>query len=171
MHKYAKEHYTTGLVWNAKVPHPLHPVNRQRSNSATQGIPYDQFKPLTASGPAAGAPGAPPPPPPPPPPKAAAAAPAPGGGAAAVFAEINRGEDVTKGLRKVDKSEMTHKNPALRASSTVPASSSTSPVGKKPIKPTKPSALAGKKPPKFTLEGNKWLIVCAFCSGYTNSFC
>lgn len=32
-------------------------------------------------------------------------------------------------------------------------------AGKKPIKPTKPQALAGKKPPKFALEGNKWLIV------------
>jgi hypothetical protein len=51
---------------------------------------------------------------------------APAGGAAAVFAELNRGEDVTKGLRKVDKSEMTHKNPALRAGSVVPASTSSS---------------------------------------------
>lgn len=50
-------------------------------------------------------------------------APAPAaGGVAAVFAELNRGEEVTKGLRKVDKSEMTHKNPALRAGSVVPAS-------------------------------------------------
>ncbi|RXW20983.1 hypothetical protein EST38_g4871 [Candolleomyces aberdarensis] len=134
LQKYAKEHYTTGLVWNAK------------------GIPYDQFKSSSAGG----APGAPPPPPPPPP--KAAAAPASGGGATAVFAEINKGADITKGLRKVDKSEMTHKNPSLRAGNTVPASTSTSPAGKKPIKPTKPSALAGKKPPKFALEGNKWLI-------------
>ena len=52
-------------------------------------------------------------------------APAPAaGGVAAVFAELNRGEEVTKGLRKVDKSEMTHKNPALRAGSVVPASAS-----------------------------------------------
>lgn len=40
-----------------------------------------------------------------------------------MFAELNRGEEVTKGLRKVDKSEMTHKNPALRAGSVVPAGS------------------------------------------------
>ena len=33
---------------------------------------------------------------------------------------------MTKNLRKVDKSEMTHKNPALRASSTVPSSVGTS---------------------------------------------
>jgi len=30
---------------------------------------------------------------------------------------------------------------------------------KKPIKPSKPQALAGKKPPKFTLDGSKWMIV------------
>jgi adenylyl cyclase-associated protein len=82
----------------------------------------------------------------------------------AVFAELNRGEEVTKHLRKVDKSEMTHKNPALRASSTVPSSvGSSSAAGgataKKPLKPTKPHALAGKKPTKFVLEGSKWLIV------------
>jgi hypothetical protein len=66
----------------------------------------------------------PPPPPPPPgplPPPTTLPAPAAGGGAAAVFAELNRGAEVTKNLRKVDKSEMTHKNPALRASSTVPS--------------------------------------------------
>jgi len=67
-----------------------------------------------------------PPPPPPPLPPAAVPPPAasPAGGAAAVFAQLNRGEEVTKGLRKVDKSEMTHKNPALRAGSVVPASTS-----------------------------------------------
>ncbi|KAF8188369.1 cyclase-associated protein [Pholiota molesta] len=74
------------------------------------------------------------------------------------FRAAQPGEEVTKGLRKVDKSEMTHKNPALRASSVVPAPATTSPVGKKPLKPSKPSALAGKKPSKFVLEGNKWLI-------------
>jgi len=102
-------------------------------------------------------PGPPPPPPPPTAPNASTDSPA--GGAAAVFAQLNRGEDVTKGLRKVDKSEMTHKNPALRASSVVPATTtSTSPVSKKPTKPSKPQALAGKKPAKFLLDGNKWLI-------------
>ncbi|KAG6874080.1 hypothetical protein C0995_006937 [Termitomyces sp. Mi166 len=98
---------------------------------------------------------APPLPPPPPPPPPAAGPAAGAGGVAAVFAQLNRGEEVTKGLRKVDKSEMTHKNPALRASSVVHASSS---APKKPIKPIKPQALTGKKPPKFALEGNKWTI-------------
>ena len=74
-----------------------------------------------------------------------------------MFAELNRGEEVTKGLRKVDKSEMTHKNPELRASSTVPNVSGSG--GKRPAKPTKPAAMMGKKPAKFALEGSKWLIV------------
>lgn len=30
---------------------------------------------------------------------------------------------------------------------------------KRPVKPSKPQALAGKKPAKFALEGNKWIIV------------
>jgi len=52
---------------------------------------------------------------------AASSATPPTDGVAAVFAELNRGEEVTKGLRKVDKSEMTHRNPSLRAGNTVPA--------------------------------------------------
>ncbi|KAG1874996.1 adenylate cyclase-associated CAP [Suillus tomentosus] len=51
---------------------------------------------------------------------------------------------------------MTHKNPALRAGNVVSASSGAG--AKKPVKPTKPQALMGKKPAKFALEGNKWII-------------
>ncbi|KAF8894701.1 cyclase-associated protein [Infundibulicybe gibba] len=108
----------------------------------SKGITVEEYQSASAS---AGA-GAPPPP---------AAA---GGGAAAVFAELNRGEDVTKGLRKVDRSQMTHKNPTLRAGSVVPGTASSATPPKRPIKPSKPSSLAGKKPPKFALDGNKWAI-------------
>jgi adenylyl cyclase-associated protein len=83
----------------------------------------------------------------------------------AVFADLNKGESVTAGLKKVDPSQMTHKNPSLRTSSTVPqrsdSSSSTgrgvspAPPGKKP----KPESLRTKKPPKKELDGNKWIIV------------
>lgn len=126
--KYVMEYHTTGLAWNSR------------------GVPVSEF-----SGTSVSASGAPPPPPPPPP---AAVPAAPSGGIGAVFAELNRGSEITKNLRKVEKSEMTHKNPELRASSTVPATSS----HKKPIKPSKPAALSGKKPSKFALEGTKWLI-------------
>lgn len=67
---------------------------------------------------------------------------------------------MTKGLRKVDKSEMTHKNPSLRAGATVTdgtsATRAKSPVpGKKP----KPESMRVKKPAKKELEGNKWTVV------------
>ncbi|KAM5542594.1 hypothetical protein V8D89_003555 [Ganoderma adspersum] len=147
MKKYIMEYHTTGLRWNPS------------------GVDLAQFKATSTGAPAAPAPGPPPPPPPPPPPAipppppTGAPAPAAAGSISAVFEQLNRGEDVTKGLRKVDKSEMTHKNPTLRASGTVPASSSaSSPAGKRPIKPSKPQALMGKKPAKFALEGNKWII-------------
>lgn len=87
--------------------------------NTNKGMATSQY---SASGPGAGGP--PPPPPPPPPPAgilpSGAPATPPAGGAGAVFAELNKGEAVTQGLRKVDKSEMTHKNPSLRASSVVP---------------------------------------------------
>ena len=90
----------------------------------------------------------------------AGASAAPTSGIGAVFAELNQGSDITKGLRKVDKSEMTHKNPSLRAGSTV-AEGSSSGRGKSPVpgKKPKPEAMRVKKPPKKELEGNKWLIV------------
>lgn len=61
-------------------------------------------------------------PPPPPPPNAANASPsqAPSGNMGGVFASLNKGEGVTSGLKKVDKSEMTHKNPELRTGGHVP---------------------------------------------------
>lgn len=79
-----------------------------------------------------------------------------------MFAALNKGEGVTSGLRKVDDSEKTHKNPNLRTASTVPAasSSSTSPTlgASRPAKPPKPLSYQ-KKPAKTELDGNKWIIV------------
>lgn len=81
----------------------------------------------------------------------------------AVFSDLNKGSDVTKGLKKVDASQMTHKNPSLRAQAPVPTRSDSSgslrskspaPPGKKP----KPESMRTKKPPKKELDGNKWII-------------
>lgn len=106
--------------------------------------------------PGAGAPPPPPPPGVPPPPPAPAA---PGADMSAVFDQLNQGEAITSGLRKVDKSEMTHKNPGLRANSTVPegssASRSKSPA---PNKKPKPESMRARKPPRKELEGSKWLV-------------
>jgi adenylyl cyclase-associated protein len=118
--------------------------------------------------------GSPPPPPPPPGPaprfeidEQPKAPPASAGGLGAVFSELNKGEAVTKGLRKVDAKEMTHKNPSLRAGATVPtrsdSQSSVSSVsrGKSPApgKKPKPESMRVKKPARKELDGNKWIIV------------
>ena len=91
----------------------------------------------------------------------------------AVFDQLNRGESVTSGLKKVDKSQMTHKNPSLRSSGTVPDKSS-DPISRsrspgpqikpKPVSMRQNSTTSSKaapepkREPKKELDGNKWLI-------------
>ena len=145
LQKYVKTHHTTGLAWNPRGGSDY---------SAAPAAPK-------AGGPPPPPAGGPPPPPPPPPAgffddiKKNAAAPAPpSGGAAALFAEINaKGAAGELGLKKVSKDQMTHKNPALRASSVVPDK-----VGGavKPAPGVK--ATAAKKPPKIEQQGSKWFI-------------
>ncbi|KAI1336287.1 adenylate cyclase associated N terminal-domain-containing protein [Xylariaceae sp. FL0016] len=152
--EYVKQYFPNGIPWNPKG---------QSAAEVAKSITTSGSAPAPPPAPPAAAGGAPPPPPPPGPPpvfqiKEEKAAPAAAdGGLGAVFSEINKGSDVTKGLRKVDKSQMTHKNPALRANSTVSDSSSRakSPApGKKP----KPESMRVKKPPRKELDGNKWTI-------------
>lgn len=151
-----KQQFSSGIGWNPKGDLAS---NVAKSIGSTQGSPATTSTPPTV--------GAPPPPPPGPPPvldiKTEPAPPAPSSssGFGAVFSELNKGEAVTKGLRKVDKSEMTHKNPSLRTSSTVidgsPTLRAKSPApGKKP----KPESMRVKKSAKKELEGNKWTVVC-----------
>ncbi|KAK3944800.1 adenylyl cyclase-associated protein [Diplogelasinospora grovesii] len=159
--EYVKNYYPNGIQWNPKGT-----SLKEAMKSLEEA---EKSAPPALSAPAAG--GAPPPPPPPPPPpgpppvlqikevapeqpKATS-----GGGLGSVFAELNKGEAVTKGLRKVDKSEMTHKNPSLRAGSVV-SDGSQSPRGKSPApaRKPKPESMRVKKPPKKELEGNKWII-------------
>ena len=83
----------------------------------------------------------------------------------AIFDQLNRGEAVTSGLRKVDRSEMTHKNPELRASSTV-TERSRSPRPETKPKPDSMRSKGGATPKregKKELDGNKWFIVSRFC--------
>jgi len=136
---FVKEFHTTGLVWN------------NNGENAIQVAKSD----LSTPAPVKGAPAPPPPPPPPPPPAPAAegASESASSGASssrsALLDALNQGEDLTKGLRKVTESEMTHKNPALRAKSTVDD------VAKKVTeKPT----TGDRKPPIMELDGKKWNI-------------
>lgn len=154
--EYIQQHYPSGITWNAKGE-PLKDVVKAAASAATSSM----TSPPPAPPPPAGGLPPPPPPPPGPPPvlqineeKPAAAKPS---GLDAVFSELNKGEAVTKGLRKVDRSEMTHKNPSLRAGSTVPddgARGKSPAPGKKP----KPESMRVKKPPVKTLDGNKWTV-------------
>lgn len=148
LEEYTKKHYHMGLTWNAKGVDAKEALAAIDSSS---GFRSDVS----------------PPPPPPLPPMGLDGPSTPQGGAdpvSSVFADINRGADVTAGLRKVDKSEMTHKNPSLRAGSVVPGgrpSSLGSLRGKSPAPApkSKPASLTMKKQPKKELDGNKWIIV------------
>jgi adenylyl cyclase-associated protein len=80
----------------------------------------------------------------------------------AVFASLNKGENVTSGLKKVDDAQKVHKNPELRSSASVSSSATmtggSSSGSKAPPKPPKPASYQ-KKPPKMELDRNKWIIV------------
>ncbi|XP_055549789.1 adenylyl cyclase-associated protein 1 isoform X3 [Wyeomyia smithii] len=131
LQQYIKQHHTTGLVWAGK------------------------------NKPATGGSAIPPPPPPgglpPPPPmmplgdQVGASV---GDDRSALFAQINQGEDITKGLKKVTSDMQTHKNPGLRSGPApykAPAGISN---GTKAV--SAPASVA--KPPSFTRDGKKWLI-------------
>jgi adenylyl cyclase-associated protein len=159
---YIKQYHPKGVQWNPQGVDAAQAVKDVQSGSASTSSSAPPPPPLPPSG------NIPPPPGPPPPPGGLPPAPVPKAASTdmgAVFADLNKGASVTSGLKKVDQSQMTHKNPSLRAGSTVPqrsdSSSSTgrgvspAPPGKKP----KPESLRTKKPPKKELDGNKWIIV------------
>ncbi|RDA86632.1 hypothetical protein CP533_6875 [Ophiocordyceps camponoti-saundersi (nom. inval.)] len=146
---YVRQYFSSGVTWNAQGE-PALDVLRAISDSASSN--------------SSGAPHPPPPPPPPPGPppfldagKGQSSA-APTGGFDAVFSELNQGAAITKSLRKVDKSEMTHKNPSLRAGSLVADKDSARAKSPAPGKKPKPQSMRAKKPPKKELDGNKWTI-------------
>ena len=64
---------------------------------------------------------------------------------AGLFGELNKGGDITSGLKKVEKSQMTHKNPELRASGVVKAVE-------------KEEKVVNKKPAVLELQGSKWAV-------------
>lgn len=141
---YVKEYHTTGPSWNAK------------GQTLADSLKAPASAPATAS--AGAAAGGPPPPPPPPPTDLYAESSEPkSGGINAVFADLNKGSDVTSKLRKVEKSEMTHKNPLLRKEGA---------IASKPLPPKKPTSLssasaaapAAKPPRKVLIDGSKWII-------------
>ncbi|XP_061870606.1 adenylyl cyclase-associated protein 1 [Colius striatus] len=134
---YIKEYHTTGLTWSKTGP-----VATEVGKSAPAGP-------------------APPPPGPPPPPAPASSSSACDEAASrsALFAQINRGEGITSGLRHVSDDMKTHKNPALKNQGGPVRS------GPKPFTAPKPACNANpspktspKAPALLELEGKKWRV-------------
>lgn len=127
---YVKKFYTTGLTWNPK------------GGEATVK--------------AGGAPPPPPGPAPPPPPPAGAldlTAPDPAKNARAdLLAALNKGSDVTKGLKKVSDDQKTHKNPALKSSGVVLMKDKPQPAK------TFGKPVLADKPPRMEMDGKKWNV-------------
>lgn len=157
---YVKREHTTGLEWNS-APGSVPALSS--SAAAPTSAPPPPPPPPSSGGP-------PPPPPPPPADLFNDMKKGSGGGSsdadakAALFADLNRGEAVTAGLRKVTDDMKTHKNPSLRKDNVVPAGP--------PKAPPKPphltngggaGAAAGAKTPAqrtpvTALEGKKWVV-------------
>uniref|UniRef100_A0A8C9A8A9 Cyclase associated actin cytoskeleton regulatory protein 2 n=1 Tax=Prolemur simus TaxID=1328070 RepID=A0A8C9A8A9_PROSS len=106
-------------------------------------------------------PGFPPPPPPPPPPgppplfenegRKEESSPS----RSALFAQLNQGEAITKGLRHVTDDQKTYKNPSLRAQ----GGQARSPTKSHTPSPTSPKSHPSQKhAPVFELEGKKWRV-------------
>ncbi|KAM5182085.1 adenylyl cyclase-associated protein 1 isoform 1-T3 [Mantella aurantiaca] len=140
---YIKEHHTIGLSWRKTGP---------KAGGAS----------LAPSAPAPPRAGPPPPPggPPPPPPPAPTSAPSDDVSRSQLFAQLNQGADITKGLKHVSDEMKTHKNPTLKAQSGPVRS------GPKPFTSPKPSSVASpaakpaskKEPAVLELEGKKWKV-------------
>uniref|UniRef100_A0A673HVB3 Adenylyl cyclase-associated protein n=1 Tax=Sinocyclocheilus rhinocerous TaxID=307959 RepID=A0A673HVB3_9TELE len=138
---YIKEHHTTGLAWSKTGP---------VAPPSLFGAPSDGTCPRP--------PPPPPPPPPGPPPVFMDNSPKSDDTAAqhsALFAQLNQGEAITKGLKHVSDKQKTHKNPNLRSQGGRTHQGS-------PAKCQNPSssacAPAKKHSPVLELEGKKWRV-------------
>ncbi|XP_017294557.1 adenylyl cyclase-associated protein 1 [Kryptolebias marmoratus] len=134
LQNYIKQHHTTGLTWSRTGP----------------------VASASAAPPSAPAGGCPPPPPP-----MDLSGPAGGGGGDAdnrnaLFASINQGADITKGLKHVGDDQKTHKNPGLRSQG-APVRSGPKPFASTP-RPAASAAPTRKLPPVLELEGKKWRV-------------
>ncbi|XP_040044067.2 adenylyl cyclase-associated protein 2 [Gasterosteus aculeatus] len=133
MQSFIKQHHTTGLVWSKSGP--IAPPLFARPS----------------------APSCPPPPPPPgPPPVFTDHDSQPQADRAAaqhseLFAQLNQGMDITKGLKHVSDEKKTHKNPNLRSHATATKTKSPGTVNS-------PRATVQKKKPLLELEGKKWRV-------------
>ncbi|KAM6974603.1 adenylyl cyclase-associated protein 1 [Tautogolabrus adspersus] len=136
---YIKQHHTTGLSWSKSGP----------VASASAAPP---------SAPA----GCPPPPPPGPPPPADFGGSCGGSGDSgadtrnALFASLNKGSDITSGLKHVSDDLKTHKNPGLRGQGAV--RSGPKPFASPTPRPAASATPTRTLPPVLELDGKKWKV-------------
>ncbi|XP_062925972.1 adenylyl cyclase-associated protein 2-like isoform X1 [Mobula hypostoma] len=126
---YIKEYHPTGLSWNKA--------------GLSTSAPSSSACPL-----------APPPPPPGPPPVLSSETPK-DEARSQLFAQLNQGEGITKGLRHVADEQKTHKNPNLRSQSG-PVNSPSKTCSPSPTSPMSP--LQQPRTPMLALEGKKWRV-------------
>ncbi|KKA01073.1 Adenylyl cyclase-associated protein [Hanseniaspora uvarum DSM 2768] len=145
--KYIKANQTTGPTFSSKSGIPLLDALKKVSSSSVA----PPVTPPTSAGN---------PPPPPAPPanvfevKKDEAKSAESGDMTAVFAELSKGENITSGLKKVDKAELKKQKELNKP---VPASKPAV-NNKPPSKPKKPQDISIKEPKK-ELVGNKWFVM------------
>ncbi|KAG7225397.1 hypothetical protein INR49_027386 [Caranx melampygus] len=139
LQNYIKQHHTTGLTWSKSGP----------VASASAAPP---------SAPAGGCPPPPPPGPPPPPMDLSTSSGSSGGDdRSALFASINKGSDITRGLKHVSDDQKTHKNPNLRTQGAA-VRTGPKPFSTAASKPAASAAPARTLPPVFELDGKKWKV-------------
>lgn len=119
LQSYVKQTHTTGVSWNST-----------RQSKSFDGSRVIVSAPQACTSAVASA-GGPPPPPPPPVPSfndlfadAGQQQQQSASAHEALFADINKGADITKTLKKVSDDQKTHKNPNLRAANAVPGAPS-----------------------------------------------
>ncbi|XP_054619639.1 adenylyl cyclase-associated protein 2 [Dunckerocampus dactyliophorus] len=142
MQSFIKQHHTSGLVWSKTGP--IAPPSLIEAPSASCPPP-----------------GPPPPPPPGPPPALSdedsqvqsGSSSAPSSQHSALFAQLNQGLDITKGLKHVSDQQKTHKNPHLRSQEAAGRYGAKAGTKKSPEK-----TAVRKRLPLLELEGKKWRV-------------
>lgn len=161
LNTYVKEYHTKGPAWNDNGKPFAQAVEEFNSTAKAGPGELQQENSADASGP----PGAPVPPPPPPASffeesfaSSSNTTESSAGGMNAVFAQLNQGANVTSGLKKVDKSEMTHKNPELRKQPPVAPKKPKNLSGHSTLTQGTPTTTVKKAPKKELIDGSKWII-------------
>ncbi|XP_072303540.1 adenylyl cyclase-associated protein 2 [Eucyclogobius newberryi] len=128
MQFYIKQHHCTGLEWSKTGPIASASLFER---SAPHSVPCPPPPPvLTDDSETASAPSQ----------------------HSALFAQLNQGMEITKGLKHVNDDKKTHKNPGARSQTT--GTTKTKAHGKA----NSPKASVHKRPPLLELEGKKWRV-------------